>query len=173
MPLFLKTQRLLASGMHLFSLMCMRSFCSRRRRHFLAYFGGKKRKSFTMTMFRFTTSLARPASRLYRQQIVWKSSATTSECPVTGGTTTSSSNKNADDGSIQFSRVPALPIVGSMWTSYSGTPKMDESTTYQSWPTLRKTFGDFYAGTYYCILSIFVSKTRYLMHPIVQLEYLD
>lgn len=41
--------------------------------------------------------------------------------------------------------IPKLPLVGSLLSSFSNTPPMDESTTFETWPELRRRFGDFYS----------------------------
>jgi cytochrome P450 len=41
--------------------------------------------------------------------------------------------------------IPKLPLVGSLLSSFSKTPPIDASTTFETWPELRRRFGDFYS----------------------------
>lgn len=48
-----------------------------------------------------------------------------------------------DEESPKLVEIPALPLVGSMISSFSKTPPMDNP--YKAWPELRRRFGDFFS----------------------------
>lgn len=56
-----------------------------------------------------------------------------------------SSSPENDPGAPKLVEIPALPFVGSLLPAYSNTPPMDESLVFETWPELRRRFGDFYS----------------------------
>jgi cytochrome P450 len=59
-------------------------------------------------------------------------------CPITGLTGASSKNYP------KLFKVPSLPVLGTLWHHYSGSPRLDLSDAYSFHPKCRKRFGNFY-----------------------------
>lgn len=50
-----------------------------------------------------------------------------------------------EESQPKLTKVPSLPLVGSLISKYSNTPPMEPKDTFQTWPELRRRFGDFYS----------------------------
>jgi len=50
-----------------------------------------------------------------------------------------------DSNAPELVKVPTLPLLGSLYTRYSGTPKHSTNNVHQFWPEMRRRFGDFYS----------------------------
>lgn len=117
------------------------------------------------TMMLSTTRSARLLAQRRPKHLIsplgqaWKSTCPvsdrldTSKCPIQPNgqsarawqSTASVHDLPPPDDDLKLTEIPALPFVGSMIQSYSGTPPMDEANVYQTWPELARRHGEFYS----------------------------